>query len=60
MLLPLTHQTIAQDRTMAEELASLPVPVILGGHEHEIFIEDNAGSVIATGDVEQIEIWTIE
>ena len=34
---------------MAEELAkSLKVPVILGGHEHEIFIEDNAGSLIVT------------
>lgn len=52
ILVPMTHQSIAQDRAMAEELPKKDpslkgkVPVICGGHEHEVFIEDSAGSLV--------------
>jgi 2',3'-cyclic-nucleotide 2'-phosphodiesterase (5'-nucleotidase family) len=63
VFLPMTHQLVPQDRATAEaiakhaELASR-TPIILGGHEHELFIEDAGKStVIKLGqDAERIGI----
>eukprot|EP00927_Polykrikos_kofoidii_P076574 TRINITY_DN73646_c0_g1_i1.p1 TRINITY_DN73646_c0_g1~~TRINITY_DN73646_c0_g1_i1.p1 ORF type:complete len:614 (+),score=95.94 TRINITY_DN73646_c0_g1_i1:99-1940(+) len=66
VLIPLTHQTIAQDRAMAEELPKLAsvlkgkVPVICGGHEHEVFIEDNAGSLIVKVGADAVNAGVID
>ncbi|MGB3508729.1 MAG: hypothetical protein WBA93_05700 [Microcoleaceae cyanobacterium] len=51
MLIPLTHQTIAEDRQLATKIdqddqLKGKIPVILGGHEHEIYIEEIAQSFI--------------
>ena len=40
VVIPLTHQLVQQDRDLAASLdSSLPVPFILGGHDHEPFEE---------------------
>ncbi len=43
MLLPLTHQAVAQDRALLAQLAAEPqgfrVPLVLGGHDHTVFDE---------------------
>lgn len=39
-VIPLTHQTILDDRRLAHEQRDPPYPVILGGHEHTLFIEE--------------------
>lgn len=51
LLIALTHQNIAADRALAMEISSNPalknrVPVLLGGHEHCIFIEESGKSLI--------------
>ena len=51
ILIPLTHQTIAEDRELATKIdrdtqLKGKVPVIIGGHEHEIYIEEIAQSFI--------------
>ena len=56
-VIPLTHQLVQQDRDLCALLpASLPVPFILGGHDHEPFEErivvegcPTARTVIKTG-----------
>jgi 2',3'-cyclic-nucleotide 2'-phosphodiesterase (5'-nucleotidase family) len=46
-VLPLTHQSIADDRELARAPQSPRFPVIMGGHEHEVFLEEVAGTWIA-------------
>ena len=53
-VIPLTHQLVQYDRELSASLQSLPVPFILGGHDHEPFEERNAaaaggGTIIKTG-----------
>jgi len=38
-VLPLTHQSIEDDRELAAMKISRPFPIILGGHEHKPFLE---------------------
>lgn len=46
LVLPLTHQSVADDRKLAEmtqEDNKTPLfPVVLGGHDHEVFIEQSS------------------
>ncbi|NES99117.1 MAG: bifunctional metallophosphatase/5'-nucleotidase [Sphaerospermopsis sp. SIO1G1] len=71
MLIPLTHQTIAEDRELVHQMKASQeltgkVPVILGGHEHEIYIEEIAQSMIvkAGSDAENVVVvdvwWTVD
>lgn len=51
LFLPMTHQFLNEDRETALALAQHPelksrTPCILGGHEHEVFIDQAAGSLI--------------
>ena len=39
VVIPLTHQSIEDDRELAATKISRPFPVILGGHEHKPFLE---------------------
>lgn len=39
-VIPLTHQEMADDRRLAVSQISPPFPVILGGHEHKVFLEE--------------------
>ena len=45
-VIPLTHQPIADDRALAAAERDPPFPVILGGHEHVVFLEQVAGTSI--------------
>jgi 2',3'-cyclic-nucleotide 2'-phosphodiesterase (5'-nucleotidase family) len=38
-VLALTHQSLARDRALAMAQGDPPVPVVVGGHEHEPYIE---------------------
>lgn len=69
VFLPMTHQTIAEDRELADALAQHAdlgkvTPVILGGHEHVLMIEEVASSLVvkAGQDAETVAIvdiwWT--
>ncbi len=39
VVIPMTHQSIEEDRVLAAMKMSRPFPVILGGHEHKPFLE---------------------
>ncbi len=45
-VLPMTHQTIDDDRSLARTERSPRFPVIIGGHEHVSFLEDRDGTWI--------------
>lgn len=45
-VVPMTHQTIDDDRSLARTQRSPPFPVIIGGHEHVAFLEERAGTWI--------------
>ncbi len=67
IIIPLTHQTIAEDRELATKIEQddqikSKIPVIIGGHEHEIYIEEIAQSFIvkAGSDAKNVlvtDIW---
>ena len=67
MLIPLTHQTIAEDRELAtriqqDDQLSGKVPVIVGGHEHSIYLEKIARSLIVkagadAANVVVVDVW---
>ena len=61
LILPMTHQGIQQDRDLAEAIGHV-VPLILGGHDHELFLEEVGGCrIVKTGmdahHVAVIDIW---
>jgi 2',3'-cyclic-nucleotide 2'-phosphodiesterase (5'-nucleotidase family) len=67
LFIPMTHQLIAADRSTATLIAKHVemrdvTPVVLGGHEHEVFVDESGRStVVKTGlDIETIgfiDIW---
>ena len=38
-VIPMTHQDVEDDRILAQTSVSPPFPVIVGGHEHKVFVE---------------------
>lgn len=70
VFLPMTHQAIQDDQELANHLALHPelkakTPVILGGHEHHMYIEQIGQSVIAkmgldANQIGIIDIWWTE
>lgn len=38
-MIPLTHQDLQDDRVLAQTKIDPPFPVIIGGHEHKIYLE---------------------
>ena len=65
MLIPLTHQTLAEDRSLAtgieqDDQLSGKVPVILGGHEHEIYIEKVDGSLIVKAGADATNVVVVD
>jgi 2',3'-cyclic-nucleotide 2'-phosphodiesterase (5'-nucleotidase family) len=50
LIVPLTHQSISEDRTFCQHFADGTFPIICGGHDHEIYDETIAGNrIIKTG-----------
>jgi hypothetical protein len=48
--LPLTHQSIDDDRIFAERFGGSKFPIIIGGHEHNVFDEVvNGARILKTG-----------
>ncbi|NET63088.1 MAG: bifunctional metallophosphatase/5'-nucleotidase [Moorea sp. SIO1G6] len=65
MLIPLTHQTIAEDRELAtgiqqDDQLSGKVPVIVGGHEHEIYIEKIERSLIVKAGADATNVVVVD
>lgn len=65
MMIPLTHQTIAEDRELVKQIEhdkqlSGKVPVILGGHEHEIYIEEIERSLIVKAGFDATNIVVVD
>jgi 2',3'-cyclic-nucleotide 2'-phosphodiesterase (5'-nucleotidase family) len=48
LVIPVTHQSMADDRALirAARAASLPLPLIVGGHEHDVHVERDDGTWI--------------
>ncbi|CAB9502471.1 5-Nucleotidase [Seminavis robusta] len=65
LFLPMTHQLMHQDRNTAtflaqhEELKSR-TPIILGGHDHEVYLEEVGQSIIAKVGVDAEKIGIID
>ncbi|MEM6754471.1 MAG: EF-hand domain-containing protein, partial [Cyanobacteria bacterium P01_C01_bin.38] len=67
IIIPLTHQSLIEDRTLLKEIhrddqLRGKIPVILGGHEHEIHIEEIAGSrIVKSGqdanNIVVVDVW---
>ena len=45
-VIPVTHQSIAEDRELARAAVVPPFPVVVGGHEHVVFTENVEGTWI--------------
>ncbi len=58
-VIPLTHQPIAADRELAH--ARNPAfPVILGGHEHEVFLEEIEGTWLVKAGADAVHAVVID
>ncbi|GEM_PF-6892194 len=67
IVIPLTHQSIIEDRKLAEKIKQSDqlkgkIPVIFGGHEHEVYIEEIADSRIVkagqdANNILVVDIW---
>ena len=65
MLIPLTHQTIAEDRDLATQIEQDDqlrgkIPVIVGGHEHEIYIEEIEQSLIVKAGADATNVVVVD
>lgn len=50
LVIPLTHQRIVEDREFANKYGGQVFPIVIGGHDHEIYDEVHNGSrIIKTG-----------
>ena len=50
LLIPLTHQRFVEDRDFANKYGGEVFPIVIGGHDHEIYDETHSGSrIIKTG-----------
>ena len=64
--IPLTHQSLHEDRALASKFSSSVFPIIIGGHDHEPYDEMHNGSrIIKTGkDAENAGVidirWSID
>jgi 2',3'-cyclic-nucleotide 2'-phosphodiesterase (5'-nucleotidase family) len=53
-VLALTHQSLARDRALAMAQGDPPVPLIIGGHEHEPFVEQVGGAWVVKAGTEAL------
>jgi 2',3'-cyclic-nucleotide 2'-phosphodiesterase (5'-nucleotidase family) len=64
MLLPLTHQAVAEDRALLAELAAAPggfrVPLVLGGHDHTVFDEAPATTRLLKAGADAVGAWVVD
>lgn len=43
-VIPLTHQDLLDDRVLAQAPQPIPFPVVIGGHEHKVYLEQHAST----------------
>mmetsp|Transcript_52204 Transcript_52204/g.124943 ORF Transcript_52204/g.124943 Transcript_52204/m.124943 type:complete len:572 (-) Transcript_52204:135-1850(-) len=65
IMVPMTHQLIAEDRALAldfqkDDVFQGKVPVILGGHEHEVFEECSGDSLILKVGQDAVNLGVID
>lgn len=53
-VLALTHQSLARDRALAMAQGDPPVPLIIGGHEHDPYIEQVGGAWVVKAGTEAV------
>lgn len=53
-VLALTHQSLVRDRALAMAQGDPPVPLILGGHEHEPYVEQVGGAWVVKAGTEAL------
>ncbi len=53
-VIPLTHQSVVDDRSLAREQREPPFPVIVGGHEHTVFLEEIDGTHLVKAGVDAV------
>ena len=58
LIIPMTHQEMHEDRKFAE--LRLPFPLILGGHDHQLYHEDIAGATILKLGADAVTIGVID
>ena len=46
VVVPITHQPLADDRALAQAWSGSPLPLIVGGHEHVVMVERSSGTCI--------------
>ncbi len=59
-VIPLTHQPIDDDRALAAAQREPPFPVILGGHEHVMFLEQVQGTWIVKATADAVDAVVID
>jgi 2',3'-cyclic-nucleotide 2'-phosphodiesterase (5'-nucleotidase family) len=59
-VVPMTHQTIADDRALAHDERAPKFPVIIGGHEHVPFIEQDEGTWIVKAGSDAINAVVVD
>lgn len=66
VVVPLTHQDAAQDRALAEAQRDPSFPVIVGGHEHTVLLEQVAGTWVIKAGADAVHaviidlVWPLE
>jgi 2',3'-cyclic-nucleotide 2'-phosphodiesterase (5'-nucleotidase family) len=53
-VVPMTHQNVDDDRRLARAQREPPYPVIIGGHEHEVFLEQIDGTWLVKAGMDAI------
>ncbi len=59
-VIPLTHQPIEDDRALAAAQRDPPFPVIVGGHEHVVFLEQVEGTWIVKASSDAVRAVVID
>lgn len=54
-VVPITHQSIADDRALAARQRTPPFPVIVGGHEHTPMLVEHEGTWIVKAGAEAVQ-----
>jgi len=59
-VVPITHQPMEDDRELARSWRAPPLPVIVGGHEHVVLLEQVSGAWIVKAGSDAVEAAVID
>ncbi len=60
LVIPITHQPLAEDRALIRAASSAPFPLIIGGHEHDVHVERDLETWIVKVGSEAVRAGVIE